>query len=134
MKQAMGNDFGRVRIVLDPPNLGSVDLEIVVRKEKVEVVMATESASVQQALQSRTDDIRSALQRQDLKVENFQVLLQSQGDPQQQTQGEAMFAGRQERQGHPSSMSRQEEESPATALTPPPTGGERVDGRLSFFA
>ena len=52
-RQGVGNEFGRIRILLNPPNLGTVDLEIVVRGEKVEVVMTAENAAVQRALQSR---------------------------------------------------------------------------------
>lgn len=90
-RQAAGNDSGRIRILLNPPNLGSVDLDIVVRGERVAVMMTTENSTVQQALQSRSDDIRIALQRQDLKVEGFQVLVQDNGTNQQQTNSGAMY-------------------------------------------
>jgi hypothetical protein len=97
-KQALNNGFGRVRITLDPPNLGTVNLEIVIRKERVEVVMTADNAGVQQALQSRADDIRTALQRQDLKIETFQVLLQNNTANQQQANSGSMFGQRQENQ------------------------------------
>jgi|GEM_PF-6328091 len=89
--QGVGNDFGRVRVMLNPPNLGSVDLDIIVHGEKVEVVMTAENATIQQALQSRADDIRIALQRQDLKVEGFHVLLQDNASNQQQANSGAAF-------------------------------------------
>jgi hypothetical protein len=89
--QGVGNDFGRIRIMLNPPNLGSVDLDIIVHGEKVEVVMTAENASVQQALQSRADDIRIALQRQELKIETFHVLLQDNTANQQQANSGAAF-------------------------------------------
>jgi flagellar hook-length control protein FliK len=95
-KQAMNGDFGRIRIALSPPNLGTVDLEIVVRNERVEVVMTANNSSVQQALQSRADDIRIALQRHDLKIEAFQVLLQDQDAS--QSHGDALFEQRRENQ------------------------------------
>ena len=97
-KQAMNGDFGRIRIVLSPPNLGIVDLEIVVRNERVEVVMTANNSSVQQALQSRADDIRIALQRHDLKIEAFQVLLQDQDASQSQSHGNALFEQHRENQ------------------------------------
>ena len=130
-KQTMSNDFNRVRIILDPPNLGSVDLEIVVRRERVEIVMTAENANAQQALQARADDIRNALQKQDLKIEGFQVFLQDHGAAQQQAQGGAMFEQRRERQ------SRQEtaaENVPALHSIPVASGMNYPDGRLSFFA
>jgi flagellar hook-length control protein FliK len=129
LKQSMNNDCSRVRIVLDPPNLGSVDLDILVRRERVEIVMTTENASVQQALQSRSDDIRTALFRQDLKIDTIQVVLQDHGADQQQAHGGAMFDQRQKRQ------SRQEAGNEAPALHPLPSlsGMDRMNGRLSFF-
>jgi flagellar hook-length control protein FliK len=103
-KQSMNNGFGRVRITLDPPNLGTVNLEIVVRKERVEVVMTADNSGVQQALQSRVDDIRTALQRQDLKIENFQILLQDNAANQQQANSGATFGQRQEHQARQNLM------------------------------
>jgi flagellar hook-length control protein FliK len=97
-RQAMNGDFGRIRVVLSPPNLGTVDLDIVVRNERVEVVMKADNSSVQQALQSRADDIRIALQRHDLKIEAFQVLLHDHEANQQQTSGGALFEQRREHQ------------------------------------
>ena len=97
-KQAMGNDYGRVRIVLDPPNLGTVDLNIIVRRDRVSVVMTADNASIQQVLQSHGDNIRAAFQRQDLRIETFQVLLQDNGGSQQQFQGGAMYEQRREHQ------------------------------------
>ncbi|MCX5853736.1 MAG: flagellar hook-length control protein FliK [Deltaproteobacteria bacterium] len=128
-RQTMGNDFGRIRIVLDPPNLGTVDLEIIVRKERVEIVMTADNASVQQALQSRTDDVRAALQRQDLKIETFQVLLQDNGPGQQQAHGGAMYEERRERQAkYPA-----EDSSPVIAAHPSIEGGAPARGLVSIF-
>ena len=97
-RQSMNGDFGRIRIVLSPPNLGTVDLEIVVRNERVEVLMKADNGGVQQALQSRSDDIRNALQRHDLKIESFQVLLQDQDANRQQSHGGALFEQRRNNQ------------------------------------
>jgi hypothetical protein len=90
-RQGVGNDFGRIRILLNPPHLGSVDLDIVIHGEKVDVVMTAENATVQQALQSRAEDIRIALQRQELKIETFHVLLQDNTTNQQQANSGAAF-------------------------------------------
>jgi flagellar hook-length control protein FliK len=97
-KQSMNNGYGRIRITLDPPNLGTVNLEIVVRKERIEVVMTADNSGVQQALQSRVDDVFTALQRQDLKIENFQILLQDSGVNSQQTNNGSMYGQHQEHQ------------------------------------
>ena len=130
VKQAMNNDFGRVRIVLDPPNLGTVDLEIIVRKERVEIVITADNASTQQVLQSRADDIRTALQRQDLKIETFQVLLQDPATNQQQAHGGAMFEQRQERQARQNNI---EDSVPIPSVLPIMAESGQANGLVSVF-
>lgn len=130
-RQAMHGDFGRIRIVLTPPNLGTVDLQIFMRKERVEVLMTTDNSSVQQALLSRADDIRSALQRQDLKIETFQVLLQDSGPGQQQANGGAMYEQRREGWKR---LNVAEEHIPAKAVFPLMEGSGSATGQLNIFA
>ncbi len=130
-KQSLNNGFGRVRITLDPPNLGTVNLEIVVRKERVEVVITADNSGVQQALQSRADDIRTALQRQDLKIETFQVLLQENtANHQQQTNSGATFGQRQEHQARQNLM---DDITPLQPLMQPIRESETVRGLVSIF-
>ena len=144
MKQAAGNNhFGRVRIVLDPPNLGTVNLEILVRKERLEVVIATANTAALQALQARSDDIRGALLRQDLKLETFQVQLlqdrggygEANGEARQQFQGH-LSGGRQNRQ-KPFDQNHEHDNVTLSPLTPAalgPGSPKGAEGRLSFFA
>jgi flagellar hook-length control protein FliK len=129
-KQSMNNGFGRVRITLDPPNLGTVNLEIVVRKERVEVVITADNSGVQQALQSRVDDVRTALQRQDLKIENFQILLQDNGANQQQANSGAMFGQHQEHQARQNLI---DGNIPTQPLIQPIRESEPVRGLVSIF-
>ena len=129
-RQSMNSGFGRVRITLDPPNLGTVSLEIVVRKEWVGVVMTADNSGVQQALQSRVDDIRTALQRQDLKIENFQILLQDNTANQQQGYSGAAFGQQHERQAGQNQM---ENHIPVEPLTQPIEESRRAMGLVSIF-
>jgi flagellar hook-length control protein FliK len=128
-RQNLGNDFGRVKILLDPPHLGYVDLDIIVRGEKVDVVMTADNATAQQALQSRAEDIRMALQRQDLKIEGFQVLLHDNGQSQQQADSGAMHRQGQEQQQRWNTNENVPSSSPVLSYT---TGGESAAG-LSIF-
>jgi flagellar hook-length control protein FliK len=130
-RRGAGNDFGRIRILLNPPNLGSVDLDIVVRRERVGVVMTAENATVQQALQSRGDDIRIALQRQDLKIEGFQVLLQDNGTGQHQAHGGEMY--RQNRENR-ERFTAGEDASPAIPVFSSIAGVKSAAGLVSIFA
>lgn len=129
-KQALNNGFGRARITLDPPNLGTVNLEIVVRKERVEVVITADNSGVQQALQSRVDDIRTALQRQDLKIETFQVLLQDNTANQHQGNSGATFGQRKEHQARQILM---DDSIPVQPLMQPIRESETVRGMVSIF-
>ena len=129
-KQSLNNGFGRVRITLDPPNLGTVNLEIVVRKERVEVVITADNSGVQQALQSRADDIRTALQRQDLKIETFQILLQENTGNQQQANSGATFGQRQEHQTRQTLM---DDSIAVQPLIRPIRESETARGLVSIF-
>ncbi len=130
-RQGVGNDFGRVRILLNPPDLGAVDLDIVVRRERVDVVMIAENATVQQALQSRSDDVRMALHRHDLKMEGFQVFLQDNGTGRQQTGSGEMY--RQNRE-HRERFNARVGGAPALQLFSSVTGENSAAGRISIFA
>ncbi|MCX5836601.1 MAG: flagellar hook-length control protein FliK [Deltaproteobacteria bacterium] len=131
-RQDMGKDLNRVKITLNPPNLGTVDLEVTVRQNRVEVVMIVDHSGVQQVLQSHAEDIKSAFQRQDMKIDSFQVLLQnnSDGNQQQSNQGTAMHE--QSRGRHLQHFS--EEDSPDMIFTSEDHAIEQSRGLVSIFA
>jgi flagellar hook-length control protein FliK len=93
--------------------------------------MTAENATVQQALQSRGDDIRVALQRQDLKIEGFQVLLQDNGTNPQQTGSGAMH--RQNRE-HGERFNADENVPPVFPVFSSIAGGKSAEGLVSIFA
>jgi hypothetical protein len=130
-KQQMDRDFGRVRITLTPPNMGTVDMDVIVRQNRVEVTLISDNASVQQLLSAHADDVKSALQRQDMKIDSFQVFLQTNQDGSQQPSNPwASMQGRGE-QGNAYTPGRDE-----TADTPPLMEEEPVPstrGLVSIF-
>jgi flagellar hook-length control protein FliK len=130
-RQGASNDFGRVRILLNPPDLGAIDLDIIIRRERVQVVMTADNSTVQQALQSRGDDIRMALHRHDLKMEGFQVLLQDNGPGQQQTHSGAMY--RQGRENGEGFNAREDNAPPAFPFFPSIAGVKSAEGLVSIF-
>ena len=133
-RQGASNNFGRVRILLNPPDLGAIDLDIVVRRERVEVVMTADNATVQQALQSRSDDIRMALHRHDLKMEGFQVLLQDNGTSQQQANNGAMYREDREHREHMERFNIKEDGQPAVPVLSAVAGEKSAAGLVSIFA
>jgi hypothetical protein len=130
-KQFLNNGMGRVQITLDPPNLGTVNLEIIIRKQRVELVMTAENTSVQQALQSRADEIRTAFQRHDLKIEAFQVVLQENTVNQQHTQNSSFFERRHDNQPRQNQLN---EDKPIQPLVQSMREFEPAKGLVSIFA
>jgi flagellar hook-length control protein FliK len=92
--------------------------------------MTADNSGVQQALQSRVDDIRTALQRQDLKIENFQILLQDNTAHQQQGYSGATFGQQQKWQEGQNQM---ENQVPVEPLIQPIVGSRRDMGLVSIF-
>jgi hypothetical protein len=66
---------GRVKIILYPEHLGSLDMDIIFRENKVQVVLMAEHHDVRQELQNRGDQLRNALQEQGLQVDGIDFLL-----------------------------------------------------------
>ncbi len=71
---------GRVVMSLDPPELGSLDMDVKVRNSSVQIVLAAEDRTVQQLLQSQRDVLERALAEGGLRVESFDVVLSSSAD------------------------------------------------------
>jgi hypothetical protein len=82
---AISKGSGRIRISLEPDSLGKLDMYLVVRENRVQIVLTAESRPVQQTLQGHVEQLRDALQQQGLEVDGFNVFLQNgrhgQGDP-----------------------------------------------------
>jgi len=74
---AISKGSGRVRISLEPENLGKLDMDLVVRENRVQIVLTAESRTVQQTLQGNVEQLRDALRQQGLEVNGFNVLLQN---------------------------------------------------------
>jgi len=80
-RQIFNQGAGRIKLALNPPNLGTVDMDVRLLNQKVEVIMVTARAEVQQALQSHADQIKSAFQAQGIQVDSYDVLCFSDSDP-----------------------------------------------------
>lgn len=80
-QQIFNQGTGRIKLALNPPNLGTVDMDVRLLNQKVEVIMVTARTEVQQALQSHADQIKSAFQAQGIQVDSYDVLCFSDSDP-----------------------------------------------------
>jgi hypothetical protein len=74
------NRPGRVKIALTPPHLGTLDMDVIVRKNKVLVILQTENNDVKHILQSNVETLKSALRSQGLIADNINVFVQERSD------------------------------------------------------
>ncbi len=133
-RQQMSSESGRIKITLTPPNLGTVDLDVVVRQNRVEVIMIADQADVQQLLQARGDEIKSALQRQDMKIDSFQVFLQNSPDGGQQQQSGSWTAMQDHSRRQFASYETQEGEGALPLPASEVTSTRLHKGMVSIFA
>jgi flagellar hook-length control protein FliK len=133
-RQQMSSESGRIKITLTPPNLGTVDLDVVVRQNRVEVIMIADHADVQQLLQARGEEIKSALQRQDMKIDSFQVFLQSSPDGGQQQQSGSWTAMQDHSRRQYASYDTQEDEGALPLPTSEVASTHLHKGLVSIFA
>ncbi len=74
---------GRIVISLTPPSLGSLDIDVRVKRDTVELFVVANNQDVQQTLCSHIDQLRKALVDQGLNMERFQVVVGDRSDSQQ---------------------------------------------------
>jgi flagellar hook-length control protein FliK len=72
---ALGNRGGSIRLKLSPPELGSLRLEITVRKGVMKARLEAETASAKNLLLENLPALRERLAQQDIKVQQFDVEL-----------------------------------------------------------
>ncbi|MDQ5985772.1 MAG: hypothetical protein CSYNP_01489 [Syntrophus sp. SKADARSKE-3] len=87
LKNTQPDPSGRVKIVLDPPNLGSVEMDIAVRGNRVSAVMTAESSQVRQILQSHAEEMKQALVDQGFRIDHIDVKQPEDKGNQQWAQG-----------------------------------------------
>ena len=66
---------GKVQMTLQPPNLGTINMEVVVRNNRVDLVLTANQADVQQILQANADQLKNALSNQGFQIDQLSVLL-----------------------------------------------------------
>jgi flagellar hook-length control protein FliK len=84
IKENVSADGGRIKITLNPPSLGTLEMDVAVRNNKVEVIIIADNKDVQQALNSHLDRLKGSLQNQGLTIDRCDVLMQNNRDGYQQ--------------------------------------------------
>lgn len=129
---------GRVRIALNPPSLGTLDMDVLVRdNNKVHVILQAENNDVRQMLQSHMESLKGSLRSQGLIADTIQVFAQEKtdgntyGSGQNETLfGESNNQGRNNRErGDGGNFSDR-----VSSLPKEETPRVHDDGRISLFA
>ena len=130
--QILRNGSGRMVMSLLPPQLGALDLDVVVQNNRVKMVMMADNQEVKQLLQAGMDDLRNALQDKGFQIDRLEVLVQNRPDDagsnfwQEAGFGRENSAGREER--------KREQESGHAAQGPPVRPVRTGDSGISIFA
>ena len=91
IKEAAANDGGRVKITLNPPSLGKLEMDVTVRNGKVEVVLVADNKDVQQTLNTHIDKLKGSLQNQGLTIDRCDVFMQDKREEYQQSFSQQAF-------------------------------------------
>jgi flagellar hook-length control protein FliK len=78
--QILRDGSGRMVLTLQPPRLGTLDLDVVVQDNRVKMVILADNQEVKQMLQAGMDDLRSALQDKGFEIDRLDVLVQNRPD------------------------------------------------------
>jgi flagellar hook-length control protein FliK len=130
--QILREGSGRVTMTLQPPRLGTLDLDVVVQDNRVKMVMLADNQEVKQMLQAGMDDLRNALQDKGFQIDRLEVLVQNRPDDagsnfwQEAGFGREDSAGREER--------KREKESVHAAQGSPARPLRTGDSGISIFA
>ncbi len=91
IKEMASNDGGRVKITLNPPSLGKLEMDVIVRNGKVEIVLVADNKDVQQTLNTHIDKLKGSLQTQGLTIERCDVFMQDKREEYQQSFSQQAF-------------------------------------------
>jgi flagellar hook-length control protein FliK len=75
----VGSRVSSARLVLDPPELGRLDVQVRMEAGRVSIGVKTETPEARELLKLRGDELKTALEQHGLHVERFDVTLESDG-------------------------------------------------------
>lgn len=77
IKENVSADGGRIKITLSPPSLGTLEMDVSVRNNKVQVIIVADNKDVQLALNSHLDRLKGSLHNQGLTIDRCDILMQN---------------------------------------------------------
>jgi flagellar hook-length control protein FliK len=121
-----------VVLSLQPPQLGTLDLDVAVQDNRVKMVMLADNQEVKQMLQAGMDDLRNALQDKGFQIDRMEVLVQNRPDSAGSDFWQQAGFAREESAGR--ERNRHEPESDRAAQGPAVRPARAGDSGLSVFA
>ena len=136
VKENVSSDGGRIKITLSPPSLGTLEMDVVVRNNKVEVIIVADNKDVQQALNTHLDRLKGSLQNQGLTIDRCDVLMQNNREGYQQNYSQqAFYRNGSEKSNNTSKEKYNEELKPVTSVQPQIiNSSSRNSDNISIFA
>jgi flagellar hook-length control protein FliK len=131
------NGPGRVKIALTPPHLGTLDMDVLVRNNKVQIIIQAENNDVRQTLQSNVETLKNALSNQGLIADSINVIIQEKSDSPGHFgfgKDETVFKednNQKENQGNP--KGRKDSPDRVSSLFDEENPCIRIDGHISLF-
>lgn len=131
------NGPGRVKISLTPPHLGTLNMDVLVKNNKVQIIIQAENNDVRQILQSNVETLKNALSSQGLIADSISVIIQEKSD----NPGNFGF-GREETLFKEDNNQKENQENPkgkkdsldrVSSLFDEESPLIGIDGRISFF-
>jgi flagellar hook-length control protein FliK len=130
---AVGDRGGSLRLKLSPPELGSLRLEITVRKGTIRARVEAETPEAKNLLLENLSALRDRLAQQDIKIQQFDVDLmdRSPGGTPQQANHQAPSGSRQD--GYRNSQSQSHENSDAASSSAKTVSLRDHNGQLNVI-
>jgi flagellar hook-length control protein FliK/D-aminopeptidase len=135
-RENISDEGGRIKIILAPPSLGTLEMDVAVYHSKVRVLLMAENQDVQKMLSGNIDALKGALQNQGLNIDRCDVLTQDRKEHLAQHSGQEAFYRESDRRGqNESNEYRRRETAEVLVRKVKPSPQEaRSSGKISLFA
>ncbi len=124
------NGEERVKLRLDPPELGNLYMEVTKEKETVRATLWAEIPTTKELLDAHRIELRKILQENGFKLERFDVFVQQEADRFMEQRGFSFLGGQQEHRETQEDRAIQSSESPdrpSVAVRPYPGVSHYID-------
>ncbi|MBF0525172.1 MAG: flagellar hook-length control protein FliK [Deltaproteobacteria bacterium] len=91
------NGTQSLRIALDPPNLGHLDVDVRIHENQVRATLVADSSSVKEALEQNLSQLKESFAQHGLKIDKFEVFVNPDPQRQPETRQQEGFSQRRNR-------------------------------------